>query len=192
MMLRFPVLVGNPANAIGSWRCSSRSFGVWRLFDAFIAAGVRASCTMNAKMALKRPAVIDAALEQGFELIPHNYEQGELLCHLQHKPDEEKRVIEQTLTIYERATGRKAQGWLSSSLRSTTNTPAILVENGLKFWCDLMNDDQPFMIANPRRWETPAVLSDRRPRDNCERRRRAKRNSIPLHASQPGRTAWTS
>jgi allantoinase len=133
-----------------SWREYGQRVGVWRLFGAFIAAGVRASCTMNAKMALERPAVIDAALEHDFELVPHNYEQGELLCHLQHKPDQEKRVIEQTLTVYERVTGRKALGWLSSSLRSTTNTPAILVENGLKFWCDLMNDDQPYMIETEK------------------------------------------
>ena len=99
---------------------------------------------------LERRAVIDGALERGFELIPHNYEQGELLCHLQHKPDEERRVIEETLKVYERVTGRKPQGWLSSSLRGTTNTPTILVENGLKFWCDLMNDDQPYMIETPK------------------------------------------
>ena len=72
-----------------SWREYGQRVGVWRLFDAFVEAGVRASCTMNAKMALERRAVVDGALERGFELIPHNYEQGELLCHLQHKPDEE-------------------------------------------------------------------------------------------------------
>jgi peptidoglycan/xylan/chitin deacetylase (PgdA/CDA1 family) len=47
-------------------------------------------------------------------------------------------------------TGQKPKGWLSSSLRSTTNTAAILVENGLQFWCDLMNDDQPYMIETER------------------------------------------
>ena len=129
-----------------SWREYGQRVGVWRLFDAFSEAGVRASCTMNAKMALERRAVIDSAMERGFELIPHNYEQGELLCHLQHKPDEERRVIQETLRVYEATTGRKARGWLSSSLRGTTNTPQIFVENGIEFWCDLMNDDQPYMI----------------------------------------------
>ena len=133
-----------------SWREYGQRVGVWRLFDIFGEADVRASCTMNAKMAVERRAVIDAALERRFELIPHNYEQGELLCHLQHKPDEERRVIEETLKICESVTGRKATGWLSSSLRGTTNTATILVENGLQFWCDLMNDDQPYMIETER------------------------------------------
>jgi allantoinase len=133
-----------------SWREYGQRVGVWRLFDIFDEARVRASCTMNAKMAVERRAVIDAVLDRDFELVPHNYEQGELLCHLQHKPDEERRVIEETLKIYERVTERKPKGWLSSSLRGTTNTPAILVENGLEFWCDLMNDDQPYMIETER------------------------------------------
>lgn len=133
-----------------SWREYGQRVGVWRLFDAFSAAGVRASCTMNAKLALERRAIVDSALERGFELIAHNYEQGELLCHLQHKVSEERQVIEETLKVYEQVTGHKAQGWLSSSLRSTTNTAAILVENGLKFWCDLMNDDQPYLIETEK------------------------------------------
>ncbi len=130
-----------------SWREYGQRVGVWRLFDIFTAAGVPASCTMNAKLALERPAIIEAALKHGHELIPHNYEQGELLCHLQHAPDQERKVIAETLDVYRRATGRQPKGWLSSSLRGTTNTPSILAENGLTFWCDLMNDDQPYIVA---------------------------------------------
>jgi peptidoglycan/xylan/chitin deacetylase (PgdA/CDA1 family) len=43
-------------------------------------------------------------------------------------------------------TGRKARGWLSSSLRSTTQTADIIAEEGLIFFCDLMNDEQPYLI----------------------------------------------
>lgn len=134
-----------------SWREYGQRVGVWRLFDIFEKAGVRASCTMNAKMGLERRQVIDAALRHGFELVPHNYEQGELLCHLEHKPDEERRVIGETLKVYGKVTGRKPKGWLSSSLRGTSHTATILAENGLDFWCDLMNDDQPYMIETDSR-----------------------------------------
>jgi allantoinase len=129
-----------------SWREYGQRVGVWRVFDAFDEAGVPASCTMNAKLALERPAIIEAALQRGHELIPHNYEQGELLCHLQHAPEQERAVIDQTLDVFRKATGRTPKGWLSSSLRGTTQTPRLLAESGLTFWCDLMNDDQPYMI----------------------------------------------
>ena len=132
-----------------SWREYGQRVGVWRVFDTFARAGVPASCTLNAKLALERPQIVEAALAHGFELVPHNYEQGELLCHLQHKPDEERRVIGKTLDVFRQAIGREPRGWLSSSLRGTSHTPEILAENGLLFWCDLMNDDQPYMIATP-------------------------------------------
>ena len=37
-------------------------------------------------------------------------------------------------------------GWLSSSLRGTFNTCDVLAEQGLIFYCDLSNDDQPYLI----------------------------------------------
>ncbi len=52
----------------------------------------------------------------------------------------------ETLKVYEQKMGRKARGWLSSSLRSTPRTPGILAEQGCIFFCDYMNDDQPYLI----------------------------------------------
>jgi peptidoglycan/xylan/chitin deacetylase (PgdA/CDA1 family) len=58
-------------------------------------------------------------------------------------------VIARSIAEFRKHTGRLPAGWLSSSLRGTLNTPQILVENGLKFYCDLMNDDQPYLIRTP-------------------------------------------
>ena len=58
-------------------------------------------------------------------------------------------MIRATLEVYERVVGRKAKGWLSSSLRGTLRTPDILAEEGLIFYCDIMNDDQPYLIDTP-------------------------------------------
>ena len=48
--------------------------------------------------------------------------------------------------MYQQAMGKAAKGWLSSSLRGTLNTCNILAANGLSFYCDLMNDDQPYLV----------------------------------------------
>ena len=130
-----------------SWREYGQRVGVWRMFREFDAAGVPASCTMNAKMGLERRAVVDAALERGWEIVAHNYEQGDLLCNYAHDPAGERRLIEDSLAVYERVVGRPAKGWLSCSLRGTVATPRILAENGCTFFCDLMNDDQPYLIS---------------------------------------------
>lgn len=132
-----------------SWREYGQRVGVWRMFDTFDAAGVPASCTMNAKMGLERRAVIDAVGERGWELVAHNYEQGDLLTNYQFDRDAEARLIDKALKVYRQVTGKDARGWLSSSLRSTTQTADILVERGLSFICDYMNDEQPYLIHTP-------------------------------------------
>lgn len=132
-----------------SWREYGHRVGVWRMFDTFDAAGVPASCTMNAKMGLERRDIIDAANERGFELVAHNYEQGDLLTNYHFDKKAETNLIRDALQVYKDTVGRPARGWLSSSLRSTTQTADILVEEGLSFICDYMNDEQPYMINTP-------------------------------------------
>ena len=87
-----------------------------------------------------------ACLDRGWELITHNYEQGELLTNFAHQPEKEQEVISRSIEMFEKHTGKRPVGWLSSSLRGTLNTPAILAKEGYKFYCNIMNDDQPFMI----------------------------------------------
>lgn len=129
-----------------TWREYGQRVGIWRMFDVFDAAGVPTSCTINAKMGLERLAVVKAALEHDWEILAHNYVQSDLLTDFFFDEDKEREVIRETLRVYEEVCGKKAKGWLSSSLRSTLNTADILAEEGLLFFTDLLNDDQPYMI----------------------------------------------
>src|SRR3546814_16785091 len=88
----------------------------------------------------------DAVLERGWELLAHNWEQGELLTSFAQDPAKERDIILRSLAHYEKFTGRKAKGWLSSSLRGTMQTADILAEQGCTFYCDIMNDDQPYLL----------------------------------------------
>ena len=129
-----------------SWREYGQRAGIWRLFDAFDEVGVPSSCTLNAKLGLERREIVDAAKERGWELVCHNYEQGDLLTNYQSDPDAEEKLIDSALEVYEDVVGRKSPGWLSSSLRSTPNTPDIVAKKGMKFICDYMNDEQPYLM----------------------------------------------
>jgi len=141
------VLPGNVADFPNfTWREYGQRVGIWRLFDAFDKAKFPASCTINAKTALIRPDIARAPQERGWEVLAHNYEQGELLTEFAKDPKKEREIIEATLKVYKEFYGKPARGWLSSSLRGTVNTPGILKEHGLIFYCDIMNDDQPYLI----------------------------------------------
>ncbi len=129
-----------------TWREYGQRVGIWRLFETLDRQGVKPSCTLNAVTCERRRRMVEAAMDRGCELVAHNFEQGELLTDFAHDPDREREIIATTLRIYEETVGRPARGWLSSSLRGTLNTADILAENGLLFYCDLLNDDQPYML----------------------------------------------
>tara|TARA_A100001011_G_scaffold237213_1_gene245116 strand:+ start:881 stop:1795 length:915 start_codon:yes stop_codon:yes gene_type:complete len=129
-----------------TWREYGLRVGIWRLFECFNEAGVRPSCTINAKTALERPQLAKYPDDNNWEIVAHNYEQGELLTNFNGDIQKEREIIESTLKVYKDFYGRSAKGWLSSSLRGTPNTPQILAENGCIFYCDIMNDDQPYLI----------------------------------------------
>jgi len=129
-----------------TWREYGQRVGVWRLFELFEELGIPVSCTVNGATCLRRRAMVDHAVARGWEIVAHNYEQAELLTDYAHDRDAERAVIRKTLAAYREVVGRDAKGWLSSSLRGTLNTASILAEEGLLFYCDLMNDDQPYML----------------------------------------------
>ena len=129
-----------------TWRQYGQRTGIWRIFSCCEEANVPLSCTMNAKTASEMPQLIDTVKENDWELLAHNFEQGELLTNFANDPDKEREIIKATLEVYEKTMGRPAKGWLSSSLRGTMNTCDIISDFGLEFYCDFMNDDQPYMI----------------------------------------------
>lgn len=144
------VLPGNVADFPNfTWREYGQRVGIWRLIDLFDKLGVPASCTTNAVTFERRKAMCDAVLERGWELIAHNWEQGELLTGFAHDRAKEREVVLRTLDTFEKYTGRKSKGWLSSSLRGTLQTADILAEYGCTFYCDIMNDDQPYLLRTP-------------------------------------------
>lgn len=129
-----------------TWREYGHRVGIWRMFEIFERAGIRVSCTMNAKMGLERREVVQAAIDHGWELVAHNYVQTDLLSNYHFDPEAERRIIRDTLKVYREVVGKPAKGWLSSSLRSTPNTADLLAEEGLSFLTDYLNDDQPYLI----------------------------------------------
>jgi len=132
-----------------TWREYGQRVGLWRMIELFDELGVKASCTTNAVTIERRRAMTDAVLERGWELFTHNWEQGELLSDYALEPEKEREIVLRTLDAFEAYTGRKSKGWLSSSLRGTLQTADILAEYGASFYCDIMNDDQPYLLRTP-------------------------------------------
>ncbi len=129
-----------------TWREYGQRVGIWRMIDVFDRAGVKPSCTVNGLMMSERKRIIDAVRERGWELVPHNWAQNDLLTYYAEHPEQERNVIKRTLEKYAEVVGRPAKAWLSSAIRGTAHTPAFLKEFGLTAYCDYLNDDQPYLI----------------------------------------------
>jgi peptidoglycan/xylan/chitin deacetylase (PgdA/CDA1 family) len=155
---REPMFPGGPATiphalpgdtwdtANWTWREYGQRVGVWRVLDALDQLGIAASCTCNGLTMTERRRVIDAIKERGWELVPHNWAQNDLLTYHAHDAASERAVIQKTLDIYSDVVGRPARAWLSSAIRGTHRTAAFLKEFGLVAYCDYLNDDQPYLI----------------------------------------------
>ena len=129
-----------------TWREYGQRIGVWRMIEMFDRAGVKPSCTINGLTMTERRRIVDACNDRGWELVPHNWAQNDLLAFYARNPDEERAIIRHTLDTYEKVVGRPAKVWLSSAIRGTLHTPAFLKEFGLIAYCDYLNDDQPYLI----------------------------------------------
>jgi len=129
-----------------TWREYGQRVGVWRLIDMFDKSGVKPSCTVNGMMIAERRRIVEAVNERGWELVPHNWAQNDLLTYYAGNPDAERAVIQRTLDKFREVVGRPAKAWLSSAIRGTPHTPVFLKEFGLIAYCDYLNDDQPYLI----------------------------------------------
>ena len=129
-----------------TWREYGQRVGIWRMMEMFDRVDLKPSCTINGMTITERRRIVDACNERGWELVPHNWAQNDLLAFYAHEPDVERELIERTLQNYERVVGRPAKAWLSSAIRGTIHTPAFLKELGLVAYCDYLNDDQPYLI----------------------------------------------
>ena len=132
-----------------TWREYGQRVGIWRMMDVFDRFGVKPSCTINGMAMTERRRIVDACKERGWELVPHNWAQNDLLAFYANDPNAERELILRTLQTYEKVSGRPAKAWLSSAIRGTVYTPALLKEFGLIAYCDYLNDDQPYLIDTP-------------------------------------------
>ncbi len=99
VMLQDP-LTGNVADFPNfTWREYGQRVGVWRMIEAFDEAGVPAGTTMNAKLGLERREIVEAVNERGWEIVAHNYEQGDLLTNYFFAPEKEREIIRDCLRV---------------------------------------------------------------------------------------------
>lgn len=122
--------------------------GVFRLLNALDKYDVAPSFALNGRLAERYPYLVRRIAERG----------DEILCHGWHMDaphyggmdaDEERALVTDSLAILREASGQPVTGWLSPGKSQSAITPELLVESGVDYMCDWINDDMPFTFRTP-------------------------------------------
>ena len=129
-----------------TWHEYGNRVGFWRLLQALDGAGVRASMAVNGIAIETYAPIVEAAKSRGWELIGHGYTQKNL-----QKVEDERVDIRKTTEAIRAFTGGAPKGWVGPGLAETWSTPDILAEEGYRYVCDWVHDDQPSWLRTTGR-----------------------------------------
>jgi len=124
-----------------SWHEYGMRVGAWRFFDLFARLKIRPTLATNARVCEDYPRVAEQAKRDGWEFMGHAYDQMPI-----HKQDDQAGMINKSMDILERFTGKRPVGWLGPGLTQTLDTPELLVSAGVKYIGDWVYDDEPTVI----------------------------------------------
>jgi allantoinase len=124
-----------------SWHEYGMRVGVWRFFDLFHRRGIRPTLAINARVCEDYVRVAEEARSQAWEFMGHGYDQMPI-----HKHDNQSDMVNRSMDILQRFTGKRPLGWLGPGLTQTYETPDLLTEAGVKYIGDWVYDDEPDVI----------------------------------------------
>jgi allantoinase len=145
-----------------SWYQYGQRVGMWRLLDTLARHDARATLSVNSAVCREYPQIIERTVAAGWEMMPHGVVQRTMAT-----VDDERAVIEESLSELEAATGKRPRGWLGPALVETPQTLDLLAAAGLEYCCDWgPADDLPYdlqvegrrMIAIPYPIETNDIV----------------------------------
>src|SRR6202011_3277153 len=124
-----------------SWHEYGMRVGAWRFFDLFERLRIRPTLATNARVCEDYPRVAEQAKRDGWEFMGHAYDQMPI-----HKHDDQAGMINKSMDILERFTGKRPVGWLGPGLTQTYDTPELLGGARVKYIGDWVYDDEPTVI----------------------------------------------
>lgn len=119
--------------------------GVFRLMKVLSRYDIRATVALNSEVCDAAPAIIEEGLKLGWEFMGHGESNTRRLSDSK-SIDDERALIDRTLTRIERATGVRPKGWLGPGLQESWHSLDLLSAAGVEYVGDWTIDDQPFVM----------------------------------------------
>ncbi|WP_076420767.1 polysaccharide deacetylase family protein [Colwellia sp. UCD-KL20] len=123
--------------------------GIYRLLKAFDKYKVTPTFAMNTELAVRTPYLLDVIKERGNEIMCHGLHMDALHYGGQNI-DEESDIISRALDTLRELSQQDVTGWLSPARNESENTPELLAQHGIKYFCDWVNDDMPYSFKTDK------------------------------------------
>ena len=124
-----------------SWHEYGMRVGFWRIKRVFDKLKVTPTVTLNARVCETYPQVVEGAIDAGWELNAHGYEQMPM-----HKLDDQLGSIKKSVDVIEKFSGRRPRGWFGPGLTQTYDTLDYLSQAGIEYIGDWVLDDEPVTL----------------------------------------------
>ncbi|MBN8920242.1 MAG: polysaccharide deacetylase family protein, partial [Rhizobiales bacterium] len=124
-----------------SWHEYGMRVGFWRMKRMFERLNMSPTVTLNGKACETYPAVVQACVDNGWELNAHGYDQQPM-----HKLDDQRAFIARAMDTIEKFGGRRPRGWFGPGLTQTYETLDYLSEAGVEYIGDWVADDDPVTL----------------------------------------------
>lgn len=123
--------------------------GIYRFLKAFDKYGIKPTFAMNTELAKRTPYLLDAIKERGDEIMCHGLHMDALHYGGQDIV-EESNLVKSSLEQLRILTDQDIKGWISPARNESENTPELLVQNGIEYFCDWVNDDMPYQFKTQK------------------------------------------
>jgi len=115
--------------------------GLWRIAEVTDDLGIPLTLSLNLANWLHYPEIFEASEARGWDVMAHGLYNTRY--HWEMPEQAERDAIGQCVEIYRTLTGRMLRGWFSPAATWTKNTPDLVAEAGISYYCDWYHDDQP-------------------------------------------------
>ena len=117
--------------------------GIYRFLDAFDEYGIKPTFAINTRLAERTPYLLERVLARGDELICHGWDMDSL-HYGGMEQEQEAELVKRSLQRLRELSGQPVTGWLSPARNESEHTPELLAANGVRYFCDWVNDDMPY------------------------------------------------
>ncbi len=118
--------------------------GVWRMFDVLDKHDIKGTVSLNMANYVHYPEIFKASAERDWSILCHGLYNTRY--HWNYSEDEERAAIAECVDLHRELTGKMLPGWFSPAVSFTLNTPDLVAEAGIKYYCDWYHDDQPLPL----------------------------------------------